>query len=49
MTTKEASEILQQFNRWRRDVNVPSKYKPPRPTLIGQAIDKAIEVLKENN
>jgi len=42
MTNKEAIEILENHNRWRRgDDNV----KETDPKLYGMALDKAIEVM----
>lgn len=38
--------VLIQANRYRRDRHVPSIYKMPNPTLLGEAIDYAIEALK---
>lgn len=45
MNFKEASEILTKHNRWRRDEHVPNRYEMVNPTLIGIAIEKAIEAL----
>ena len=42
MTTAEAIEILQYHNRWRRGADIPML----EPKEIGEAIDKAIEVMK---
>lgn len=46
MTTKEAIEILQQFNDWRRDKNDINQIEMPDVTQIGIAIDIAIEVMR---
>lgn len=43
MTTKQALKILKRYNRWRRGADI----KQPCPREIGEAIDIAIEVLKE--
>lgn len=49
MTHDEALKILHTFQKWRRGANIPM----PNPTLIGQAIDEAIRVMRkvkrENN
>lgn len=42
MKKKEALEILEKHNQWRRGSEIPME----NPKLIGIAIDKAIEVLK---
>lgn len=39
---------LIQANRYRRDNHVPSIYRMPDPKELGEAIDYAIEILKEN-
>lgn len=44
MTETEALVILTEFNRWRRDND--DRVEMPPPVLIGQAIDVAIECLK---
>lgn len=44
MTETEALVILTEFNRWRRDND--DRVEMPPPALIGQAIDVAIECLK---
>lgn len=38
---------LIQHNRWRRDDNVPNNRRMCNPTEIGQAIDFAIEYIKQ--
>lgn len=43
MTTKETIEILETFNKWRRNDELTEM---PSPKLIGIAIDSAIEKLK---
>lgn len=42
MTTKKAIEILQYHNKWRRGAEIPML----GPKEIGEAMDKAIEVMK---
>jgi hypothetical protein len=39
-------DTLDKFNQYRRDENVPSKVKMISPKELGEAIDKAIEILK---
>ena len=46
MTTKQAIEILKQYNAWRRDEAIPNSHEMPNPTEIGKAIDVAIRVLE---
>ncbi len=46
MTYKEAVEILQQFNAWRRYRGENVQHAPLYPGQIGQAIDVAIEALQ---
>ena len=45
MNTTEAIKVLTEFNHWRRGADMPQ----PDPKVIGQAIDKAIEVLQNGN
>lgn len=47
MTTERATEVLKQHNEWRRDDNIPNSKDMVNPTELGQAIDKAVEVLSE--
>lgn len=47
MTVEEAREILIYHNKWRRDNHVPSKYEMIDPSLLGIAIEVAIDVLSE--
>lgn len=42
MTLPEALKILEQFNKWRRGVEIPQ----PDPKIIGEAIDIAINLMK---
>ncbi len=46
MTYKEAVEILQQFNAWRRYRGEEVQPAPVYPYEIGKAIDVAIEAMK---
>ena len=39
-------DILEKHNEWRRERNFPSKLKMVSPKELGEAIDKAIEILK---
>lgn len=43
MTKEEALNILAEFQKWRRGAEIPMQ----EPRIIGEAIDVAIEVLKE--
>ena len=43
MTKEEALNILVEFQKWRRGAEIPMQ----EPRIIGEAIDMAIEVLKE--
>ena len=43
MTKKECVKILENYNRWRRG---DETLKQPDPTIIGKAIERAIELLK---
>lgn len=53
MTLPQATEILTQHQRWRRDWHVPSKFPITDPTELGEAIDVILEHLinstNENN
>jgi hypothetical protein len=44
MTRDEALNILVEYQEWRRGADTPQL----DPKIIGEAIDKAIEILKEN-
>lgn len=46
MTAKKAAEILSNFNKWRRGEH--EDIEQPLPKEIGQAIDKAVEVLENH-
>ena len=41
MNNKEALQILQEYNQWRRGSDKPM----PNPKVIGLAIDQAVKVL----
>ena len=45
MTTQEAVEVLEQYNKWRRGAEI----EMPDPKRIGEAINVAINTLKEAN
>jgi len=45
MTTQEAVEVLEQYNKWRRGAEI----EMPDPKRIGEAINVAINALKEIN
>ena len=47
MNLKEAAEILEKHNKWRRDNNVPSKYEMADPEKLGVAIDTVVKFVKE--
>ena len=42
MTPSEVTNILRQFNVWRRGADVPQ----PKPREIGEAIDAAVEMIE---
>lgn len=49
MTTKEAIEILESHNRWRRGIDErPLEETGLTPEQIGVAIDKAVAVMKQH-
>ena len=43
MTLVNAIKILEEYNRWRRGEDIPQ----PNPKLVGEAIDFAINQLKQ--
>ena len=47
MTDKEALGILTRFNAWRRDNETEFPELPDSPVLIGEAIDTAIQGLRD--
>lgn len=46
MRIEEAIKVLHDYNKWRRDKHVPSKYTMHHPKRIGEAIDCAIHNLR---
>lgn len=46
MRIEEAIKVLHDYQKWRRDHHVPSKYPMPSPKRIGEAIDCAIHNLR---
>ena len=48
MEIKEAIEILENHNYWRRDNSVPSETEMISPKELGIAIDKIVEHFKNN-
>lgn len=46
MDNKKALQTLENYNKRRRDSNIPNCYEMPAPKDIGLAIDTAIEALK---
>lgn len=48
MGLKEAIEILENYQLWRRDTEEVG-YKMPSPTELGVAIDVILENCKKNN
>ncbi len=42
MKFTEARDLLDHFNKWRRDDHVPNSYEMPNPTDIGKAIDLSL-------
>ena len=47
MTPSEVTNILRQFNAWRRGDYEPSEQPdPPDPCEIGEAIDAAVEMVE---
>ena len=44
MTPAEVTNILRQFNEWRRDLD--DKLEQPDPREIGEAIDAAVEMIE---
>ncbi len=48
MKLKEAAEILEQHNKWRRDNSVIPKYEMGNPKEIGIAIDVVVKFIKED-
>jgi len=49
MTPKQAIEILERHNRWRRCDKVPNSYEMEKPTELGIAIDVIVSKFKDKN
>ena len=47
MTLKQAIKIVESFNKWRRDNNVPSKTKMVNPADLGVALDVLLIVAND--
>lgn len=47
MSLNDAMNILIRHNKWRRDDHVPNKYKMENPTLLGKAIEIAIDTISK--
>lgn len=47
MKLKEAIQILEQHNKWRRDNSIPPKLEMQNPKQLGIAIDVIIKHLKK--
>ena len=47
MTLKQAIKIVESFNKWRRDSNVPPKTKMVNPTDLGVALDVLLIVAND--
>jgi hypothetical protein len=45
MTTQEATQLLKEYNVWRRGAEL----EQPNPTVIGKAIDKLIAHVESHN
>jgi len=48
MKLKEAVEILEKHNKWRRDNSIPGKYEMANPKELGIAIDTVVRFIKED-
>lgn len=46
---KYLADFLENYNKWRRDKNVPSKIKMPSPAEIGFVIDLTVKELRKND
>ena len=46
MTPSEVTNVLRQFNEWRRGDETVEQPAPPDPREIGEAIDAAIEMIE---
>ena len=47
MTLKQAIKIVESFNKWRRDSNVPPKTKMVNSTELGEALDVLLIVARD--
>lgn len=47
MTLKQAIRIIENYNKWRRDNNVPPKTKMGDPKKLGVALDVLLIVAKD--
>ena len=47
MTLKQAIRIVENHNKWRRDTNVPPKYKMGDAKKLGIALDVLLIVAKD--
>ncbi len=45
MTTQEATQLLKEYNTWRRGAEI----EQPNPTVIGKAIDRLIAHVENHN
>ncbi len=48
MNHQEAAKTLKQFNDWRTDFHVPSKYQMPEPSEITKALNVAVSHLSQS-
>lgn len=48
MKLKEAAEILERHNKWRRDNSIPRKHEMANPKELGIAIDTVVQFIKED-
>ena len=48
MNLRDALDILENHNKWRRDKNIPNSKKMISPELLGEAIDYVVKKFKQN-
>lgn len=48
MNHQQAAKVLKQFNDWRTDLHVPSKYQMPEPSEITKALNLAVTHLSQS-
>lgn len=48
MKLKEAAEILERHNKWRRDNSITHKHEMADPKELGIAIDTVVQFIKED-